>query len=353
MIILRILSGLVGVFLVIGTLISAIKTFILPRGINVWLTAVVFGAISFFFQIRVKNASYNDRDRIMALFAPLTLFFLPMVFLLLVLVGYMFIYWAVGGQSLYDVFKLSGSSLLTLGYESVETPLFKMLEFSEAMIGLVLVALLIAYLPSMYAAFSSRETNVALLEGFAGSPPSPIELIARSHRTAQLKNLPSLWSSWIRWFAELEESHTSLAPLSFFRSPMPERSWVTSAGVILDSASLMLAAVDVPTEPTAAFCIRIGYLALRRIADFFDFSYVADPAASDPISISRDEFDLVYEELLARGVPMKPDQEQAWLDFAGWRVNYDSVLLFLASLTMAPYAMWVSDRSSVYAQVKQ
>ena len=347
MMILRILSGLLGVVIVGGTLISAIKTFILPRGINVWLTAVIFRTISFFFRISVKRATYERRDRVMALFAPVTLFFMPMVFLLFVLIGYMFIFWAINQQSLYDIFKLSGSSLLTLGYASVETPLSKIVEFSEAMIGLILVALLIAYLPSIYASFSSRETNVALLEGFAGSPPSAVELLARSYRTAQLNNLSELWQSWIRWFAELEESHTSFFPLAFFRSPMPERSWVTSAGVILDAASLRLAAIDGPQDLRAAFCIRIGFLALRQIADFFNFPYDANPASTDPISISQDEFNIAYDELLERGIPMKPDREQAWRDFAGWRVNYDSVLLALASFTMAPYAMWVSDRSAI------
>lgn len=216
MIFLRILSGLFGLFIVIGTLISAIKTFILPRGINVWLTAVTFRTILFFFRIRLKNASYEDRDRTMALFAPLTLFFLPMVFLVMVLIGYMFIYWAVGTQPLGEVFKLSGSSLLTLGYASVETPIFKTLEFSEAMIGLVLVALLIAYLPTMYAAFSKRESNVALLDGWASSPPSAVEFIARIHRNGEIENLREFWMDWQRWFADLEESHTSLSPSPFF-----------------------------------------------------------------------------------------------------------------------------------------
>jgi len=43
--------------------------------------------------------------------------------------------------------------------------------------------------------------------------------------------------------------------------------------------------------------------------------------------------------LAADGVPVKADREQAW------RVNYDRVLLALARMTMAPYAMWSSDRS--------
>jgi hypothetical protein len=52
-------------------------------------------------------------------------------------------------------------------------------------------------------------------------------------------------------------------------------------------------------------------------------------------------------EAAVDGVPLKADLEQAWRDFAGWRVNYDRVLLPLAALTMAPYAPWSSDRSMI------
>jgi len=45
------------------------------------------------------------------------------------------------------------------------------------------------------------------------------------------------------------------------------------------------------------------------------------------------------------GAPIKTDLEQAWHDFAGWRVNYDAVLLAMAQLTRAPYAPWSSDRT--------
>ncbi len=347
MVFLRVMVGLIGLFVVGGTLISAIKTFIVPRGINVWLTAVTFRTIFFFFRLRVRSASFEKRDQVMALFAPLTLFFLPLVFLVMVLIGYMFIYWAIKPQPLYDIFKLSGSSLLTLGYASVEQPIFKVLEFLEAMIGLVLVALLIAYLPTMYAAFSKRESNVALLDGWAGSPPSAVEFIARTHRTGEINNLREFWMDWQRWFADLEESHTSLSALSFFRSPQPNRSWITSAGVVMDAAALVLAAVDIPWEPQAAFCIRSGFLALRQIAKLFNISYNPNPAPDNPISISRVEFNEVCDTLAAQNVPIKTDREQAWRDFAGWRVNYDTVLLSLAALTLAPYAKWVSDRSAV------
>ncbi|MGB5843924.1 MAG: hypothetical protein WBG94_05750, partial [Anaerolineales bacterium] len=67
--------------------------------------------------------------------------------------------------------------------------------------------------------------------------------------------------------------------------------------------------------------------------------------AGDPISITRQEFDQAYDQLASQDLPLKPNRDQAWRDYAGWRVNYDQVLLALADLTMAPAAPWSSDRS--------
>jgi hypothetical protein len=43
----------------------------------------------------------------------------------------------------------------------------------------------------------------------------------------------------------------------------------------------------------------------------------------------------------------------AWRGFAGWRVNYDTVLLALAALTMAPEAPWSSDHSFRQSRTRQ
>lgn len=343
----RWLIALIGLFIVFRTVNSAIKAFITPRATDTWLTRAIFAAVFAIFRFRVRNQTYQERDRIMAFFAPITLFLYPFVMLVLILIGYMFIYWALGLDSLYEVFKLSGSSLLTLGYASQESVIFKIFEFSQAMLGLILVALLIAYLPTMYAAFSRRETNVALLESYAGTPPTLAEFIARSHRNNELTQLRPVWTDWQLWFAELEESHTSLAPLSFFRSTQPEQSWVTAAGVVLDTASFMLAAVNIPFEPKAAFLVRTGYIALNRIAQFFQVDFVDAPDQDATISVSKNEFLDVFDMLRSQGVPMVTDREQAWQDFHGWRINYDTALLSLAALTMAPYAQWISDRSAI------
>ncbi len=344
---LRILVFLAGLALVARAVFSAIQTFVLPRGANDRLSRLVFEIIFGLFRMLLrKTRTYQQRDRIMAFFAPISLLALIPIYLILIFIGFAVMYWALGNvASIGQAARVSGSSIVTLGYSAPGDLVDGVLMFAEAAIGLILVAVLIAYLPTMYSAFQRREQAVTLLEVRAGSPPSAIELILRYHRIHGLDQLHTLWVQWEQWFADIEESHTSLAALVFFRSPQPDHSWVTAAGAILDAASLMRSTVDVPHDAQADLCIRAGYLALRRIADFFQIEYNAQPQPADPISLSRAEFEAAYEELAQDGVPLIADRDAAWRNFAGWRVNYDAVLLSLAALTMAPYAPWSSDRS--------
>lgn len=338
---------LLGLALVIRTLISALSTFVLPRSARSQLNRLVFGLLRRAFEIPLRmSRSYEARDALMAYYAPIGLLLLVPTWYLLVGSGFAMMYYALGVGGWLEAFRLSGSSLLTLGVATSPVFPINLLMFSEATIGLILVALLIAYLPTMYSAFSRREEAVNLLEVRAGQPPTAAEMILRYQRIHGLHSLEGYWFEWERWFAEVEESHTVLPALVFFRSPRSANSWIVAAGAILDTAALSLAALEIPPAASAALCIRAGFLCLRRICDYFDIPYPPSPRyPQDPISIRREEFDAVLEQLYAAGVPVKADRDQAWQDYAGWRVNYDRTLLALCSLTLAPPAPWTSDRA--------
>jgi hypothetical protein len=335
--------GLVLVGVVVD---SAVRTFVLPRGSIVFLTRLVWLTVRRAFDLVARPCkTYEGRDRVMALYAPLCLLILPVVWLVMVIVAYMLMFHGLGVSSWRVAFTESGSSLLTLGFVRPTNLPTTALAFSEAALGLGLLALLISYLPSIYGVFSRREVHVAQLSARAGTPPSPVDLFVRVHRIGRLEELEDIWITWQYWFAELEETHTSQAALVFLRSPRHDRSWITAAGCLLDTASLYLSTVDVERSPDAALCVRAGWTALHAIADFFSIPYDPDPQQNDPTSIAREEYDDVCRQLQEAGVPLKPDRDQTWLDFNGWRVNYDAALIGLCSLTMAPYALWSSDRS--------
>jgi len=340
-------AAVVAGTLVVGwTLASAVKSVVVPRGVIPSITRVHFVSIRKLFNIFAgPSRPYETRDRVLALYAPLALVTLPAVWAVLVLVGFTAIFWGAGVQPLTEAFATSGSSLFTLGFLHPGETARITLVFIEAGIGLGLISLMISYLPTIYGAFSRREALVGMLEVRAGLPPSPAQLLTRYVRIGWLDKIDEdLFERWEAWFIDVEESHTSQPSLSFFRSPHPQRSWITAGGCVLDTAAIVSSTIDRPYNASCDIVIRTGFLCLRRIADLFGVSYDPDPAPSDPITVGRDEFDRLCSELQSYGVPLKADLDQAWRDFAGWRVNYDEVLVRLCALTMAPPAKWSSDR---------
>ena len=346
MIVARVAAAVAGAVVVLWTASSAIKTVVLPRASLSVLTRLHFRTIRFVFdRLASPKRPFAKRDAVMALYAPITLVLLPGVWVTLMILGFTAVFWGTGVDPLREAFYTSGSSLLTLGFVRPQGVGRVILTFLEAGIGLGIVSLMISYLPSIYSAFSRREALVGMLEVRAGLPPSPAELLTRYQNIHWIDNIDAdLFEPWEEWFVDIEESHTTQPSLVFFRSPHPERNWLTAAGCVLDTAAIVASTLDIPRSAQRDVLLRTGYFALRRIADFYGIQYDPRPAPGDPISVSQREFDLLCVELRATGVPLKADLQQAWVDYAGWRVNYDSVLVQLCALVMAPPARWSSDR---------
>ena len=173
----RVLAFLSGSAVVLLTVASAIKTVVVPRAEPVWLSRAVFVSLRKPFDMRVRRAaSWEAADRIMSRFAPFALLTLPLVWLAIVLAGFMPIYWALGVGWPRDAFEESGSSLLTLGFASDRHGPVIAATFVQATLGLGLIALLISFLPTMYQLFSRREVLVSQLDVRAGTPPTPVAL---------------------------------------------------------------------------------------------------------------------------------------------------------------------------------
>ncbi len=349
MIAVHVLVFVLGLAAVARIVFSAVRTFVVPRGDNDAISRFLFRSVRKVFGLLAPpSRSYELRDRVMAYYGPVSLILLPALWLILLAAAYGAMFWAIG-LAPGDAFVVSGSSLLTLGFDRPAVPGGEFLAFSEAAIGLALVALLVSYLPTIYGAFSRRELLVNLLEVRADSPPSPVVMITRMDRLSGLEVLHDLFERWEQWFAELEETHTSLPVLVFYRSQQHNHSWVNASGAMMDTAALMRSAVAVKGDVQADLTIRAGYLALRRIAEYFNIAFDPNPSPTDATSIGRARFDQALAVLEKAGVPLVRDRDAAWRDFNGWRVNYDAVLRGLERLTMAPTPWWERPMHSAYA----
>ncbi len=332
---------------IVYALSSIIRTLVLPRAAGDLLVRITFVVVRRAFHVFAPlDGPYERLDRVMAMYGPVALLSCMAPWMLMILLGYSLIYTALGVTPFVEALRESGSSLFTLGFSAPPDTATAFVAFSEAALGPLMIALLISYLPTIYSAFQRREAGVTMLEIRAGTPPNALELLSRYQRIRGSKQLSELWPQWELWFTDLEESHTTLPVLNFFRSPQSDRSWILAAGTVLDTAALVASTLEREvSDPHSLLCLRAGFMALRRVSDFFEIPYRKNPQRGDPISISKDEYLEIVEKLRAANLPIRADLETAWLDFAGWRVNYDDVLLRLCSLILAPPgALWSSDR---------
>ena len=106
--------GLLGALRVV---FSAIRTFVVPRGDNDALSRFAFRTILKLFQLVASpSRSYEERDRVMAYYGPIALIALPAFWLVLLAASYAAMFWAIGLPP-GEAFVVSGSSLLTLGFD--------------------------------------------------------------------------------------------------------------------------------------------------------------------------------------------------------------------------------------------
>ncbi len=288
--------------------------------------------------------TYPAQDRVLALSEPVALVVLLAGWLVVTLVGFTLVDWGLNHSTFAQAFAEAGSSIFTLGFALSHTAGSRAVDFLAAASGLVLVALQIAYLPTLYAAYNRRETLVTLLEARAGRPAWGPELLVRHQLVGLIDNLATLFAEWERWAADVAESHTSYPSLLYLRSPRRENSWLVSLLAAMDAAALALA-VDPTSAPTEArMCVRMGFTCLRDIATATRMPFDPDPDPGDPVRLTEEQFAEGLGHLRSSGYRITRSPEDAWAHFRGWRVNYESVAYALAYALDAPPAPWSGPR---------
>jgi hypothetical protein len=358
MIVLEIVSVVFGGVLVMAVLISSLETVVLPRNGFTRIARAVFAVAD---RLLVRPWRNPDRrDNLRGLYAPISLVSLPLVWMLTVAVGFTFIFWGINAGTFQRSFQISGSSLTTLGFAAPKGAGEVWVTFVEAIIGLGLVALLISYLPTIYAAHHQREKGISVMRPFAGTPPSPVDMLASLQRLGALDN-PDMWRTATSWILDLDETHCAFPVLCYFPESTSEQSWVASIGTVLDAAALLLSASDFSTEahpaeeikgPVMALAygmptlVKIGIAASLPIAPPVKLNDLIAAATQAPpeISIRREEYIAAIDRLHPL-LPVPADQREAcWRRFAWIRSGYDQALRGLAGLTLATPAPWTTDR---------
>ena len=261
------------------------------------------------------------------------------------LIGFGLVLWPVVGD-LAAALRESGSSLFTLGFASTNRGGPTAIDFLAGADGLIVVALQIAYLPTLYGAFNRRETEVTLMAVRAGQPAWGPELLARSRFTITTEDLPNFYRQWERWAADVAESHSSYPILLRFRSTHPMASWLIALLAVLDSAALFSAVAPDELPVQGRLCLAMGSRCLRQLADAVGIPYDPDPRPDAGIALTRQEFDQGIERLQSVGFHMQRTPDEAWPHFQGWRVNYEPIVYELAYRLDVVPAAWSGPRRS-------
>jgi hypothetical protein len=339
------ISGILGVVLLAGTFANIVRTLILPRGLGSRLTAslwwlwrrLLHGLVS-------RSRRYETRDRMLAWLAPLILITQLVWWLAALFTGYGLLMHATSGLGWRSAFREAGSSLFTLGYASSARLHLSIIDFAAAACGPLVIALQIAYLPTLYAAYNRRETEVTLLRSRAGEPSWGPELLARQGLVGTVAQLRQVYQGWERLSADIGESHANYPVLLAFRSPQPYRSWIVAMLAVMDGAAMHLALAPTAAPAEARLALRAGFTALRDIADVVGIRYNADPLPDTPIALTYEEFLEGVKRAEDGGFRSERGAEEAWPHFQGWRVNYESIGYALARLVDAVPANWSGPR---------
>ena len=302
-----------------------------------------------FIRLSRFTRSYERKDAILAPMGPVAVLTMLVVWLLLIGAACVIMIVSYTHDLGTAVIQI-GDAMFTLGQASVGHPTNDAITIVAAASGFIVIALQIAYLPALYAAFNRRETLITLLTSRAGEPAWGPEILIRHQLVGIIDALPDFYASWEQWSAEVSESHTTYPSLLLFRSPDPWASWVIAQLAVLDAAAMHLALSPSTAPSQARLCLRMGYTAFRRIADSLGWQYDDDPMPDAPLQLTEGEFASAVQLLVDTGFPVERDTVSAWPHFHGWRVNYEALAYRWADRLVAPPAPWSGTRHDLREQ---
>jgi hypothetical protein len=341
------LVGFLGVALLLTVLWDAFETVVLPRHVT-----RSFRLARFFFRSmwRLWTAfargirSVKYRETYLSCFGPLSMLLLlafwaamlGLAFAMLLWAGGVAISGAGGTTSFRSDLYFSGSTFFTLGLGDVTptTTFGRVTAVCEAGTGFGFLAIMIAYLPTLYGGFSQREVNISLLDARAGSPPTAGELLRRHGRQRVQSGLAAYLRDWEIGSAQLMETHLTYPFLCFFRSQHDNQSWLAAFTAILDICALLIAYGDGETKWQAQLTFAISR---HAVADLSEVLRVR-PLAPHPDRLPAEDLRKVRSLLVECGVPK--GTEACDLKLKELRDLYEPHLASLSKLLWMPLPSW-------------
>jgi Ion channel len=313
----HIAATILGLVLILAVLKDAFEAVVLPRRVEgrFRISGWFYRGVGVpWFKLAGYVQSGRRRENILAIFGPLSLILLLVLWAYALILGFALLqygsgeHFRVGGEPITfgTLVYLSGETFFTLGYGDIvpNSSMSRALAVLEAGMGFAFLGTVVGYLPTIYSAFSRREVQISLLDAYAGSPPTASELLARLG-TSEQKLLDTLFRDWEKTASDVLESHISYPPLCFFRSQHRNQSWVTALTAILDATSMVIAGVEGLADSQARLTFSMARHALVDLSQLVHARY--DP--NYPDRLPPEELLRLRQDLSERGLELKPGPE--------------------------------------------
>ncbi|PZR89003.1 MAG: hypothetical protein DLM67_19850, partial [Candidatus Nephthysia bennettiae] len=166
------------------------------------------------------------REHFLGTFGPAALLILLAFWSLSLMAGYALIFDGLHDQiephtdGFWTSLYYSAGTLLPLSYGDI-LPVgggARVATIAESASGVILVALVISLLFSLYQSFQSREELVVTLDALAGAPPSGVQMLETAAADRMPNRLEATFDEWRNWAASVLESHLAYPILFYFRS---------------------------------------------------------------------------------------------------------------------------------------
>lgn len=355
--------GVLGFALLLAILWDAFETVILPRHVRRSFRIARFfyrTAWTIWSMTATQIRAPKRREGYLSYFGPLSLLLLIGFWALALVLAFAMVQWAAGSAlnspgnrvGFRTLLYYSGTTFFTLGLGDI-TPAgsaARFLSVVEAGTGFGFLALIIAYLPTLYGAFSQREVSISLLDARAGSPPTASELLRR-HGLERIQNgLAHYLRDWETWSAQLMETHLTYPFLCFFRSQHDNQSWIAAFTAILDTCALLIAYGEGETKWQAQLTFAICRHAIADLAQIFGVRH----RMPQPDRLPQEDLPKVRSLLVQCGVPNCTEAGDAKLKEL--RLLYEPYLNGLSKLLLMPIPSWgvqtvVGQENTVWGRI--
>lgn len=347
---LSVLAVCAGVALIVLSLWDAFETVILPRSVVrlVRLSRTINALVwPVWYAIAARAKTEARRERYRSFYGPMSIIFMLAIWAAALLLGFALVAYGTGSAwtmaggrapGFIDDIYVSGTTLFTLGLGDVvpAARVTRVLLVIEVGIGLGFLTVGIAYLPVINQSFSRREAQITVLDAWAGSPPSAVELLRRLSANDAVPEIQTFLRDWERWTAELLESHISYPQVAYFRSQHGRQSWVSALTAVLDASSLVLTGI----EGVPSWRARQAFAIARHAAVDLSQLLNAPPRKSPRLESFQSDRILAAVEATGLRFTQRDDAGQRLLHY---RKMYEPYVAGLSAALAMDLPGWIRD----------